>query len=111
MDGGLTYILTTYNLHPHTTVPPSRVRRPTSPSPASRGITAVQLRAFHANTMVAGSLKAGVPVSILPRPGAPEAAPASRHTRIPSLILPYGGEGGGHGEGGGEGEGGGDRAT
>ena len=77
-------------------------------SPASRGITAVQLRAFHANTMAAGSLKAGEPVSILPRPGAPEAAPASRHTRIPSPILPCGGKGAGTGrwwggEGGGTG--------
>ena len=51
-------ILTTYNHHRHTTVSPSTSRRSSTPAPASRGITAVQLRATPPRP-AAGSLNPG----------------------------------------------------
>ena len=85
----LTYLLTAYNHHRHTTVSSSASRRSSTPAPTSRGPTAVRLRAFHAVTLATGSLNAGPRlVSILPWPGAPEAAPARPSSEC--LVVGYG---------------------
>ena len=73
---------TAYLIHRHTIVTRSRVRRPSPPSPTSRGTKAVQLRAQPpAGRGVAETRH--MPVSILPRSGAREEDPA----RPPSKCL------------------------
>ena len=85
----LTYQLTTYNRHRHATVTPSRVTRPSSPSPASRGTTAVQLRAQPPTGRGVAETR-HMPVSILPRSGAREEGPARPSSKC--LSASYGPE-------------------